>query len=857
MHNIPAMTHRSSRLVTATLALLLLLLTVPSLPMQAGGPIGAVGDRPIVWGGPVRLLLDRGMLFDNDSATTYDIIRRSIEAWDTISASTLRIRIEGYLPNDVRVVNDPVLSNPATINDGFVPIVIDDDGSITDAFIGAGASRSVNGFATPFSEDGQNWTDGRIVLNGSRSRNETGFMRTSTHECGHLMGLSHTQRTHRADYPLMNPFGGPLDAEDVLALIRLYPTQGALDARGSITGNIVDAEGAPLSGVNVLAVNLESLETFATLTDYFSGNAPRFGGPNVPRTGAYRFEALPPGTYYIRMEGVNPTWAAGSSVASYDPPINTEVIDDWYNGENESGAMHRDNVNEKVGVVVAAGAEVSGIDLVENDRTGLTMLGDIPSGTDRDWATPNTFQGVRIEGYAQRHTAPFAGSPVMVRFWVGNFPSLGEADLIVTLYNNQVVQGESLPGTPIGEVRIPADQLVSGLNYDVWLHEIAGLRFNENDVFHIGLSADQGGRLNLQFVEGQDNDGTSYLRGADEEWVPFPVEGNNGGMRSGRLKMETLYSPIRPGDNRVLIASEPESILFDPTEVDQRSSKQLVIANIGTRPMDIESVTISGDDRAHFAYDTVDLVGVSIAPGERITADVFYQPGRQGEASALLNINGIVSLPIAMSGTGTSPAVGRLLDRMIFGQTVIDSTRTVDTLVIHNRGDVSLVAKSPSLGGNNGFRIVSPLGDELFRPGDSLSVIIDFTPTEERGYDDEVIITFRPPRDTVRIAMTGRGVRELTDVPVVTAAAIGLELAVMPNVVSDRLAVTLRSDRSDALTLLFVDPVGRVIERRAVTGIRGLRQREVIETEHLPSGTCRLVVATTHGTVVRSVVVVR
>lgn len=840
--------------------LLLLILSCLPLRLEAGGPIGAFSGVPIVWdvgsNGPVRLLMDRGTLAQHDSATTWSIIYRCVEAWDTLSGSTLRIGIDGYLDYDVTLPNDPWLIGSSSLTDGVVPVVIDNDGSITDAYLGSGAKASVNGFATPYTSDSRIWTDGRVVINGSRNRNQQGFVQTMTHEFGHLIGLSHNQRNHNAEYALMNPFGGTLDEEDLLALLRLYPEEGALAGRGSISGRITDAEGNPLSGVNLLAVNTESGEVYSTISDYYSGGDVRFPGQPVQKKGVYRFDGLPPGTWYIRMEGVDPEWDGGSSLASYDPPINSDLIDDWYNAEEESGAMHLDNLNRKTGVAVGAGKEVEGVDFVENDLTGLTKIADAPSGNLQVWSTPNTFEGIRIGGYAVRHVAPANGAPVMVRFWVGTWPNIGNGKLVVTVYGNQPQQGVDLPGPVIGTVVIPREQIVANLNYDVWLHEISGLRFNRGDVFHIGLSVEDGNRMEFQFVQGGGDIGTSYLRSSDDTWIPFPVEGNSGGTRSGRLKMETWFSPIRPGDSRVLIAADPERVEFGSTEIGQVKSSSVMIANIGTTPMTIEDLTISGPDATSFGVDPAALSGEVIAPGERISIPLSHTPQREGVETATLNVNGLVSVVIPMSGTGTVSAVGQLASSIDFGQQLLNEGRSIDTMVIHNRGAVPLVARVADLG-ESGFRLLAPKSDGFFRPGDSLAVVVEFMPGEERDYEDELVITFHPPRDTVRIAVIGRGVREITGVPVVDAADINLSVEVTPNPARDHVAITVSDPEGREISALLVDLLGRVVARPELHMVRGGYRITTIPTGPLASGAYRVVIVTERGMVVRPVTIMR
>src|SRR5690606_10470020 len=140
------------------------------------------------------------------------------------------------------------------------------------------------------------------------------------------------------------------------------------------------------------------------------------------------------------------------------------------------------------------------------------------------------------------------------------------------------------------------------------------------------------------------DEGTSYYESSGNTWVPFPIEGNNHGTRSGRLKMETWFSPIRPGDNRVLIVSNPESVDFGPTEVAQVTTRSVTVANIGTSPMTVSNVVITGAGAPAFRYDSAKLDGITIAPGERRVIDLQFLPSREGGASATLSVEGLLSV---------------------------------------------------------------------------------------------------------------------------------------------------------------------------------------------------------------------
>lgn len=840
--------------------LLFLLLLSTGLNLWAGGPIGAVGDRPIVWDmandGPVKILLDRGDLGQFDSAEAYDIITQAINGWDTVEGSILKIEITGYFQNNVTVASDPAAFGPNTNNDGIVPVVFDDEGAITDAFLGNGASNSVRGFANPFSNDGEKFSDGRIVLNGkNKNRGANGFVQTTTHELGHLVGLSHTQRSLRANYTLMNPFSGTMDEDDFLAIVRLYPDGDFLASRGGISGTITNPDGSHLSGVNVIAVDSASGRAYATLSDYFSGGAGRFTGQSIPRRGAYNFEHLPPGTYFLRMEGVDPDWTGGSSIASYDPPVNSELIADWYNGAKESGAMHVDNLNERVGVVVGPGERVEGIDFVQNDTTGLTFLSETTTGANRSYNIPQGYQGVTSERYGVKFRAPEAGSPVMVRFYVSAFPSINQdQNVVVTVHRNSTAQAADLPGTAIGSVSIPYGMISAGNPNDVWLHEISGLRLSANEIFHISLALDGPGRLNLEFFDGDNHDGTSYYNRATEDWAPFPIEGNNGGVRTGRLRMEAWYSKIRPGDNRVLTAIAPDPLQFDPTEVSAERKKTFRLASIGNVPFRLDKFTITGAGASNFEIEEVSGLPLDILPGTFREFEATFRPTGEGDLNATLEIDGNVPTTLRLLGTGTSSSIQQITAAIDFGQQLLNEPRQIDTVVIYNRGDVGLLAKRIVFS-EPGFRLVRPTSDGFFRPGDSLSIVVEFEPTEKRVYNTEMAFTFQPARDTVRIAITGEGVDEITSVPVAVAASA---LTIGPNPVSDQLALRLEHALAEGaeVEVVLYDVAGREVMRESGRTGSGLWQKS-LDVSDLPTGTYRLMVVTPEGRISRGVTVVR
>ena len=386
----------------------------------AGGPLQANGTTPVVWdiakNGPVTLTLDRGPLGQFDSAAAYDIMLEAVLRWDTVATSSLEVRIGGYLDRNVSTAGDPVLTGANAGTDGIIPVVFDETGAITDAFLGAGASNQVLGFALPESSDNRTFTEGRIVMGGSNlNRSANRLLTTMTHELGHLLGLSHSQHSMRGITPIMYPSSsvGGLREDDILAISTLYPVEGNETTFGSIEGKILDADGNPVSGLNIVAVDSATRIAYSTLSDYFSGGLNRFVSP-PQADGSYRFEFLPPGVYFLKVEGITPAFTSGSRLASYNVPINTTAVREWYGGEAESPSMLVDNLNAMTGVRVEAGKTVEDLNVILNDVNSLIPVQNYERNGSQFFGVPQTFQGIRSVSYAVRFVAPATGSPASI-----------------------------------------------------------------------------------------------------------------------------------------------------------------------------------------------------------------------------------------------------------------------------------------------------------------------------------------------------------------------------------------------------------------------------------------------------------
>ena len=307
----------------------------------------------------------------------------AFEAWGSIPSATGTYKNNGPLPFDVDATNfAPFIQNlffGANNSDGLSPIVYDADGSIFVALFGV---SGVLGFASPDTRDANGIPIEAVAfLNGGSMNDgfpEADFIGVIVHEFGHYSGMGHTvvngQNAILGDSsgpspldtygvtPLnqietMYPFAvvgaetSSLHADDVGFYSFLYPSADVFATSGTIQGTIRAPTGAGITGVNVIARNVEN--PFVDAVSAISGDR---GTP-----GAYTINGLTPGAVYTVH--VDQILDGGFSTT----PITLPGPEEFYNGENESNnVISTDDPAEATPVVVAAGVPTTGIDIIFN-----------------------------------------------------------------------------------------------------------------------------------------------------------------------------------------------------------------------------------------------------------------------------------------------------------------------------------------------------------------------------------------------------------------------------------------------------------------------------------------------------------
>lgn len=345
---------------------------------SAGGPLALrTTGLPYVWSttSAIQYRTDGGPL----SPTVTEMQARTrvqsmFAVWQNVASSNISYNRAGAI-TDTAGFSDGDVSTEAEYNavegdcnsGGQSPIIYDANGAIFDAVIG---DDGVIGFAGPCAINSAQGTivSGKAVMNGLYQDGQATpiadltaaeFDATFIHEFGHFSGLDHSQinvgcgngfcdADDLAGLPTMFPFlvsdqQGTLSIDDVAWISRLYPAAGGSGftaTHGTITGRVFFSDGETQAQmVNVIArrVDAGANEDRRLAASGVSGNRFRACHPNAltnppadvcppngsedpSQIGLYEIP-LPPGTYMIEVESIDPQFTSGSSVGPSDLPI--------------------------------------------------------------------------------------------------------------------------------------------------------------------------------------------------------------------------------------------------------------------------------------------------------------------------------------------------------------------------------------------------------------------------------------------------------------------------------------------------------------------------------------------------------
>jgi hypothetical protein len=364
--------------VRQLLARILTSLAAALLPVaaMAGGPLNISDDgTPFVWDttAAIPYRIDGGNLSALvDGAAAQTRVANMFAVWRNVGSSSIDYvragsiqSVPGFTDGDVSNLGEFDAIEGDCREGDQNPIIYDADGTIFTA-LGIDVT-TVIGFTKHCAFDPLAGLiiSGEVVMNGLflDGVDDDGnpvdlddklgeFDAIFVHEFGHFSGLDHSQinvecgfvncgADNIAGLPTMFPFfvtgtQGVLSIDDIAWISKLYPAAGASGftaTHGTISGTVFFSDGeSHAQGVNVVARRVDNPATVGvneSLTAagsnvsgykfrYFNGNpinadSEPFGSQLPSHIGLYEIP-LPPGSYTVEFESIDPQFEEGSSV---------------------------------------------------------------------------------------------------------------------------------------------------------------------------------------------------------------------------------------------------------------------------------------------------------------------------------------------------------------------------------------------------------------------------------------------------------------------------------------------------------------------------------------------------------------
>jgi hypothetical protein len=337
---------------------------------------------------------------------------------------------------------------------------------------------------------------------------------------------------------------------------------------------------------------------------------------------------------------------------------------------------------------------------------------------------------------------------------VGNFNGDGKLDLVVANQNSNTVSillGDgtgnfSLISSP-GTGRLPSSVAVGDFNGDGKL-DLAVANFYGNSVSI--LLGDGTGNFTLASSPATGTGPYSVAVGDFNGDGRLDLAVANYGGSTVSILVQAPAVTLSPGD-----------LSFGNQPVGTTSAPQTVmLTNSGSATLTISSISVTGTNAGDFSK--TNTCGTTVAAGASCTISVTFTPTAPGMRTASVNItDNAQGSPqmIALSGTGTAPAVTLAPTSLTFGNQLLGTTSPAQTVTLTNSGTETLTITSIAISGS--FSQTNTCGTSVAM-GASCTISVTFKPLVIHKQTGAVTITdnaFGSPQQTVPLTGTGTEVK--------------------------------------------------------------------------------------------------
>ena len=207
----------------------------------------------------------------------------------------------------------------------------------------------------------------------------------------------------------------------------------------------------------------------------------------------------------------------------------------------------------------------------------------------------------------------------------------------------------------------------------------------------------------------------------------------------------------------------PQALDFGRVQVGHSVSQLATLANTGTLPVTLASVSLTGD--AAFALATSSAganacpaAGGTLAAGSSCTVTIVFTPATVGTLRSTLSVAtsaSSVPLTVALSGVGTLPQLSVSPTSLSFGSVAVGSTSAL-SLTLANTGNQAVDGLAFST--NAGFTVSSTCGITTLNAASSCAVSVTFAPGAAGVINGTLTISSTDPASPLTVPLSGAGI---------------------------------------------------------------------------------------------------
>jgi hypothetical protein len=208
------------------------------------------------------------------------------------------------------------------------------------------------------------------------------------------------------------------------------------------------------------------------------------------------------------------------------------------------------------------------------------------------------------------------------------------------------------------------------------------------------------------------------------------------------------------------ISVKPKSVNLGSVRVGSTSTKIVTINNIGNQDLNIDSISIGGDDQSDFTQ-TSDCSTLPAQSSCAITV-IFAPETPFGKKSASLSIlsddPNKPAIDVKLSGQASPPKINISPKSVKLGSVTVGDTSSPKTITIKNTGISDLVIEDISIMGADGGEFTQTSSCDTIPKGESCTIDVTFSPLLNGKRSASMEISSNDPKhNVVTVKLSGVG----------------------------------------------------------------------------------------------------